>query len=157
MGGFFFVVVFGNSSSVPWLSPVLKKVRSCAWTSESHQFSSLHRSKTLLFKGFEVHVSPRRSCVFLLSWPFTWIIDKENLRFATWQSWRNRVSNRTHCYLLYMFVCTVSLVCMTTSFVKYKEGVWLSLLHSSLWCWICQALYPLVLCFTLNDIGRNDT
>lgn len=82
--GCFFVCLFLEIPVVYLDSHLcLKKVMSCAWTSESHQFSSLHRSKTLLFKGFEVHVPPRRSCVFLLSWPFTWIIDKENLHFAT--------------------------------------------------------------------------
>lgn len=50
--------------------------------------------------------------------------------------------------------------------VNYKWGFWLSKtyslftsvlnLNAFLWCWICKALYPFVLCFTVNDISRDD-
>lgn len=59
--GFFFGFFFGNFSNVPWLLPVLEKAMSCARTPESYQFSSLHRSNMLCFKGFEVPMPPRRS------------------------------------------------------------------------------------------------
>lgn len=131
----------------------------------SCQFSSLHRPpKMLLSKGVEIQMASQELLEY--SFPLSQLPGSMTRKIFSALSHvkaeeTESPTERLLLFFLHMFICTIFLVC-----TKHKRGFWLSKTYSLFtpflslnafsWHWICKALYPFVLCFIVNDRGRDD-